>query len=313
MKAQPLGLRRVRLRLGTDRYVAVKDPCPVLVGSRWHLFGTGIFDGYQYEILHATATDPYGPWELGPPAKLDSINGNCVAAPGILAEGDDLHMFIQTEYNLLNGRVEHLVSTDDGASFNHHDTALESLPGTGEAGIYDPHPGEVGGERFLVYSGFSVVGRPDIYLARSRTGRWSGPWERLGPILRHEDVPDHNQHNHPAYEWGLEGAQLVGLPDGRVLLTAVCFLGTAPAGQRQRVFFAVADRPLGPYRVLRPALEPARAGETGHATGVVMDGGGRIAGKELAVFFQEREAHGAWRYGLMTAPLRTETGQARRV
>ena len=26
---------------------------------------------------------------------------------------------------------------------------------------------EVGGERFLVYSGFSVVGRPDLYLARS--------------------------------------------------------------------------------------------------------------------------------------------------
>lgn len=290
-------LRRGRLALDASPYVAVKDPCPVRVGTRWHLFGTAIHEGYRYEILHATASGPTGPWRLHPPSALGSVAGAAVAAPGVIAEGDALHMFVQTEYNVLGGRVEHLVSHDGGASFSRRATALESLPGTDEAGIYDPHPAEIAGQRYLVYSGFALVGRPDIYLARSTSGRWEGPWQRLGRILSHEQVPDHNQHDDPAYEWGLEGAQLVELPDGRVLLNAVCFMAAADSGNRQRVFFALAPEPAGPYEVVGSVLDPPDgAGEVGHATVVIHDG-------ELTLFFQERAIDGPWRYGVATAAL----------
>jgi hypothetical protein len=292
-------LRRAGLTIEPGPYAALKDPCPVRLGGRWHLFGTAVHDGYRYEILHATAPGPAGPWRLHPPATLSKVTGACVAAPGVIADGERLHMFVQTDYNVFGGRIEHLVSDDGGASFIHHDTALTSLPGTAEAGVYDPHPAEVGGQRYLVYSGFAVVGRPDVFLARSVSGDWAGPWERLGLILHHAQVPDHNQHDDPGYEWGLEGAQLVELPDGRVLLNAVCFLAAADAGNRQRVFFALADAPGGPYEVLGSALDPAEgAGEIGHATVVVHDGA-------LTLFFQERTPDGPWRYGVASAALNT--------
>jgi hypothetical protein len=296
-------LRRSRLVLDAAQYAGLKDPCPVRVGGRWHLFGTAVHEGYRYEILHATARTPAGPWRLHPPSALDRVTGACVAAPGVIADGEVLHMFLQTDYNVLGGRVEHLVSTDGGASFTWRDTALTSLPGTAEAGVYDPHPCQVAGERYLVYSGFSVVGRPDIYLARGTGGGWDGPWERLGRILDHDQVPEHNQHDDPRYEWGLEGGQLVELPDGRVLLNAVCFLAAAEAGNRQRVFFALAPHARGPYEVVGCVLAPDEGpGEIGHATVVIHDG-------ELTLFFQERAGDGRWGYGLATAPLgRPEPG-----
>jgi hypothetical protein len=286
------------LALQVGGYREVKDPCPVFDGVRWHLFGTAVLnEHHQFAILHATAPAPDGPWRAGPVVDLVGVTGGCVAAPGVIADGDLLHMFVQTEYNVLDGRVEHFVSDDAGTTFVHSGTALVSHPGSGEAGIYDPHPALLGGVPHLVYSGFSRVGRPDIYLARSTSGGWQGPWERRGCILRHEDVPDHNQHDDETYEWGLEGAQLVELPDGRVLLNAVCFLAAHPPGERQRVFFAVATDPGGPYDVLGPVLAPPRNGENGHATVVVKDGA-------LTLFFQERVgAAGLWRYGLATASL----------
>lgn len=54
----------------------------------------------------------------------------------------------------------------------------------------------------------SVVGQPDLYLARSRTGSWDGPWDRLGCILDHARVPGHNQIGTEDSERGLEGPQL---------------------------------------------------------------------------------------------------------
>lgn len=292
----PVPLQRRPLLLDTHGYTDVKDPCPVRLDGDWHLFGTGAHPGHRYDVLHATATDPAGPWRLRPPSVLPDIHGTCVAAPGVVADGGRLHMFLQTEYNLLDGVVEHLVSDDLGTTFTQHDTALVSLPGTEEAGIYDPHPAVLHGRKYLVYSGFAAIGRPDLFLARS-AGDWSGPWQRLGCILRHEHVPGHNQHDDPAYEWGLEGGQLIELPDGRILLNAVCFLGGAAVGDRQRVFFGLAARPTGPYGVTGPVLHPAHgAGEVGHAAGVVDD-------DELVLFFQERTGVNPWHYALATATL----------
>ncbi|HMC68327.1 MAG TPA: hypothetical protein VKJ07_04155, partial [Mycobacteriales bacterium] len=162
-------LNRRTLRFDNDRYLAVKDPCPVHDGQRWHLFGTAITAPHEFELLHAVADELDGPWELLDPVEVDTIDGGCVAAPGVIAEDGVLHMFLQTDYNALGGRIEHVASTDGGVTFGHERTSLTSLPGTAEAGIYDPHPAMLWGRRFLVYSAFSVVGRPEIHLAVSET------------------------------------------------------------------------------------------------------------------------------------------------
>ncbi|MBZ9929912.1 hypothetical protein LB570_07355, partial [Mesorhizobium sp. BR1-1-5] len=88
-------------------------------------------------------------------------------------------------------------------------------------------------------------------------------------------------------------AQLVELPDGRVLLNATCFLPNGLRGNRQRVFFAIADEVAGPYVSIGPVLEPGQPGENGHST--VM-----IEGSQLSLFYQSRVAatDHRWRYGL---------------
>ena len=110
---------------------------------------------------------------------------------------------------------------------------------------------------------------------------WFGPWKRLGKILDHSEVPHHNSREHPDYEWGIEGAQLVELPDGRMLLNATCFLPEGARGSRQRVFFAIADKVEGPYQSLGPVLDPGEPGENGHST-VMVDG------NELTLVLPER-------------------------
>lgn len=295
--ASPPALDRAPVSLHGRRYLELKDPCPVFDGRQWHLFGTGVTAPHAFEVFHATADRLDEPWQLRPPVALEGLLGSCVAAPGAVSDGEDLHLFLQTEYCFLGGRVEHLVSRDGGLTFRHARTALRSLSGTDEAGIYDPHPAVVGSAKLLVYCAFSVVGQPEVHLARSASGTWDGPWERLGPVLRHEDVWCHNQRGSAGYEWGIEGAQLVELPDGRVLLNGVCFLPDEPPGTRQRVFFAVADSPTGPYEILGPVLHPERPGENGHASVVVED-------DHLVVLYQQRDlTDPLWRLGLTRVPL----------
>ena len=306
-----LALRRVPLRLTGRRYLETKDPCPVFDGRRWHLFGTGVTRPHTFEVLHATADTLGGPWVLGPAVDIDGLSGGCVAAPGAVADGPTLHLFLQTEYCVPDGRVEHLVSHDSGQTFTHAGSALTSIPGTAESGIYDPHPAVVHGAKYLVYSAFDTIGQPDVHLARSSSGTWDGPWDRLGPVLRHEEVAFHNQRGIPGYEWGLEGAQIVELPDGRVLLNAVGFLSGHRPGTRQRVFFALGRGAAGPFEVLGPLLAPAGGegtGENGHAS-VVLDG------EELVLFFQERSLedplwHMAVARGPLPAPAPADTSAA---
>jgi hypothetical protein len=283
------------------RYPDVKDPCPVYDGRRWHLFGTGCGRPDGLEILHCTAPSLDGPWtELEPSRIVGTDAIRHPAAPGVIAEGRKLHMFMQHDFNILGGALEHLVSEDGGRTFVHADTSLASLPGTVEAGVYDPDPAAIDGQRYLVYSGMSVIGQPDLFLARSTSGSWAGPWERLGCILCHTDVDFHNQIDDDDYEWGLEGPQLTELPDGSVLLTAVCFLAGAPAGHRQRLLLAVADAPEGPYELLGPIVEPAGGmGENGHGTAV-------IDGHELRVVYQERAGDGSpWHFRSAVADVST--------
>lgn len=273
----------------------LKDPCPVFDGKVWHMFGSaGTVTSETWSILHATAPEIYGPWSEQEPIVLP-ITGSGIAAPGVIHDGGVFHMFIQTEFKEPGGRCEHAVS-NDGFNWVVLAPALLAIPDTDEHGIYDPHPALIGGVRYLVYSAmpkFLTAPQPDVYLARSESGSWFGPWTRVGKILDHHDLPHHNRRDDPDYEWGIEGAQLVELPDGRVLLNATCFLPAGERGTRQRVFFAIADKVEGPYQSIGPVLDPAEPGENGHST--VM-----INGNELTLFYQSRvrTTNQRWRYGI---------------
>jgi hypothetical protein len=275
-------------------YPDVKDPSVVFDGERWHLFGTGCRPGGGAEVLHCTARSLTGPWREEPaPAMrgVDQITTHC--APGVVAEGGHLHLFLQEAFNILGGHIEHLVSDDGGTTFVRRGTALGSNPRRGEAGIYDPDVALIQGQHYLVYAGMSVVGQPDLYLARSRSRSWNGPWARLGCILDHARVPCHNQIGTEDYEWGLEGPQLLELPGGGVLLVAVCFLPDRPLGHRQRLLLAAAEDVAGPYVVLGAAVDPtgpAATGENGHGTAVMGDDG------LIHLIYQERAGSGLpWR------------------
>jgi hypothetical protein len=277
------------------QYPDVKDPSPVFDGARWHLFGTGCGVPHGCEILHSTAPRLDGRWQEEPPPTLRGVDHIAFrSAPGVVAQDGRLHMFLQHDFNILGGHIEHLVSEDGGRTFVRQGTALRSREGTPEAGVYDPDAAEIDGRRYLVYAAMGVVGQPELYLARARKNSWDSPWKRLGCILDHVSVSCHNQIGGTDYEWGLEGPQLLQLPDNvGTLLTAVCFLPDRPRGQRQRLLLAAARKVTGPYLVLGPLVPPsgpAASGENGHGTAV-------LEGGLIHLIYQERSgALAPWRF-----------------
>ncbi len=290
---------RKGLMIKSNRYWDTKDPCPVFDGRTWHLFGSGgSIQTKSWHILHATSLHPEGPWTEDEASLLETVQGPHVAAPGVIYDFQDklFHLFIQREFTQLGGTVEHLASPD-GLHFRFLDTSLFSIPGSDEAGIYDPHPSIIAGKKYLIYSGMREVMRPDLFLAESMSDSWSGPWDRKGKIISHENIVHHNQHDHQDYEWGLEGSQLIELPSGNILLNAVCFLPEGKRGERQRVFFAAGKDPLGPYITLGPVIEPYgedwEGGENGHAAGLIF-------GNKLYLYYQSRafSPRNRWCYGL---------------
>lgn len=293
--------RRLGPLIVSPKYNDTKDPCPVFDGKLWHIYASGGSSEIErWHILHATAQKPEGPWNVEKAAVLEGITGGGVAAPSVEydAENKLFHMFVQTHYAELGSTIEHLVSSD-GFYFKYHDTPLLSVPDSPEAGIYDPHASVIHNQKYISYSGFPQVSRPDIFLAKSTTNEWNGPWERVGRILSHNEIAHHNQHDNSDYEWGLEGSQLIELPNGLILMNAVCFLPTGTRGTRQRVFFSVARKPEGPYLTLGPILNPINneweSGENGHAAG-------RIVDSELLLFYQARsyeKGKDKWRFGLV--------------
>ncbi len=291
-------LKRYGPLIDSPKIKDTKDPCPVFDGKTWHIYGSaGRSSSELWNVLHSTSDSLTGPWTKVGKAKL-AIKGDHVAAPGVIFDPKEklFHMFIQTDFMALDTTVEHLISSD-GKVFNNLGSIIYSIPQSPEAGVYDPHPALIAGNHYLTYSGTPEIGRPDLYLAKSVGPDWYGPWERVKRILSHEEVTHHNQRDHPDYEWGLEGSQLIELPNGKVLLNAVCFLPEGLRGERQRVFFAIADKPEGPYESLGPVLDPKEDsgwgdGENGHASGF-------IEGDKLILFYQARtKAGGPWRYGV---------------
>lgn len=290
-------------------YRDTKDPCVVWdeITQVWHLYGSGgstITE--QWKILHATARTLEGPWNEQPPVILSGITPTPhTCAPGVVKDKNGFHMFLQTEFMGPEGKIYYLHS-QDGQTFSYVNVAITALPNTDQASMYDPHPAIVSNHGktayYLTYSAGpdTGYGRPvhgDIYLAKSISNSWNGPWERLGQILNHTDVPHHNQHEYEDYEWGLEGAQLIQLSDKKFLLNVVCFLPQGVRGTRQRVFFALSRDPKGPFRTTGPVLDPLpndfESGENGHAAGFVHE-------NKLHLFYQSRplSPEAKWRYGL---------------
>ncbi len=285
----------------TAPYRDLKDPCPVWDGSLWHLYGSaGSTTTEIWNILHATATSLDGQWKVEEFAHLEGLDKDQVAAPAVVYNPKTklFNMFVQTDFMSLGGTIERLISAD-GHHFEWTDTLIRSIPNTHEAGIYDPDPAIINGRKYLTYSGTDVVGRPDIYLAKSTNNTWRGPWKRVGKILDHSEVNHHNQKSSSNYEWGLEGSQLLELPNGLKLLNAVCFLPQGEFQTRQRIFFAISENVEGPYTSLGPILQPLddgwASGENGHGSVILHDG-------LIHLFYQARPSKlgSVWRYGHTT-------------
>ena len=278
----------------------MKDPSLAFDGSAWHLFGTGWTSaGAPPDVFHAASGSADGPYVMGMPSVLHGVSGGGVAAPGVIVENGIFHMFMQTEFEVLGGRIEHLVSAD-GDAFERTDTSLVPDGAIGEASIYDAQPCLIRGERYLAYAAASRVGRTELHLARS-SGGWQGPWVRLGAIVRQSDVPFQSMAGCSGYEWGLEGPQLLELPGEGVMLMGVCFLSGDRKGHRQRAFIATAAQPAGPYRVLGtpfdPRLDGWATGENGHATAAVV-------GDTILVIYQGRQGAGQrWSLGASRIPV----------
>ncbi len=302
--------------LESTRFKDAKDPCICFDGTTWHIYGSGgTTITEEWNILHATAPSLEGPWTEIEPVTLIGLSGIHVAAPSVIYDDRDglYHMAVQKDFTTIGTGVEYLVSAD-GQRFTWVKTILDPISET-EAGLYDPHLSVINGEKCLVYAAMPSVmpdGRPftpqpDAYLAKSESGLWAGPWIRVGKILDHESIAwHHNRRESPDYEWGIEGPQIVELPDGGVLMNATCFIEEGPRGTRQRVFFALADSVEGPYNSIGPVLDardqPWESGENGHASAIVQ-------GDKLYLFYQARPAHDPvpvqnnWSYGIAVFPI----------
>jgi hypothetical protein len=305
-----------------DTFKDTKDPCIVYDGSKWHIFGSvGTVVTEEWKLLHAVSDSVDAGWKYQGKVEIigTQVQGSHVAAPSVIFDEHDkrFHMFVQTDFMDISGTIEHLVS-EDGNIFTRIGTALTPLParvenpeGSPEAGLYDPHVSIVAGEKYIVYAGIPHPGekkigpRPDAFLARSETNTWDGPWQRVKTILEHKDIDwHHNQHDHPEYEWGIEGPQIVELPSGHVLLNATCFLPYGMFGTRQRVFFAMAENINSPFKSLGPVIshsfDPWESGENGHASAIVQE-------DKLFLFYQARSSENKehptknnWNYGIAT-------------
>lgn len=278
--------------------IDTKDPCPIYDEyGQLHIYGSVGRDSLGWWLFHAT-WNPKGKWVEELPVRFHGIEGGSIAAPGMAYDNGIFHMFIQTDCFELGGNIEHLISTD-GQNFRYLDTPHKAKPNSVEAGVYDPHPAIIYGKKYIVYSAMAERGKPDtINLLSSVDNSWYGPWKPDGQLLKqHEIAWHHNQPDQPEYEWGVEGAQLLELPNGLILMNAVCFLPYGDRGTRQRTFFAFAEGINGPYYSVGPMLNPQpgwEEGENGHSAVLVEDG-------IFKLFYQARQdddhAH-PWRYGL---------------
>lgn len=288
----------IRRRDGKDTaFFQIKDPAVVQLPDGTYALYCTLDASYMKPGLvgRFSAAHPGGPWQEEEPAVLEGITGPEVCAPAIVMEEKGgvpvFKMYIQTSCFHQDGVIAVATSTD-GIHFKAEPVAMTKGDVPGAVSLYDVAVSEVtrGGKsaECMVFSAYREVGCGDVYVSMRDK---NGAWEKPVLALKQEDVPFHNKPGSENFEWGLEGAKIVQLAEDAYLMAGVCFLDkdNSERGTRQRVFFAAAASPSGPFLPMNTPIEPTPyqdgTGENGHPE--IID-----LGDKFGVLYQERAGEG---------------------
>lgn len=288
-----------------ERFQEIKDPTVVLRPDKSYFMmaSVGSSVSQQWRIGRFEAAHPAGPWQELEFADVQGIEGPEVCAPALQLEERDSRllykMYVQTSCFREDGIIA-LAESQDGKTFRAvSDFAIskDHLPARDIpiVGLYDVGISEITheGKEYdcMTFSAYRRVGCGDLYASLREKGAPDASWSTPALILKQEDVPFHNHPESPNFEWGLEGAKIHQIADNAFMMIGVCFLekGLHEIGTRQRVFFAAAESPLGPFRPVTTPIPPTRydigEGENGHPDTVDL-------GEHIGILYQERAGHG---------------------
>lgn len=309
----------------------LKDPSIVRRddGSYEMFASLGTSTTQTWVVGRFTAKTAEGPWNEEEPVQFTGLSGPQLCAPAVSYDAKQdppYRMYIQTACFEADGKIM-VAGSSDGIHFQGDSEPLvtkDSVPDANPPliGVYDASYSIIRNKGIpqdcLTFTGVTNLHKPDGTIAahgdvyaqfrdRTRTGKWSTPCKTLSM----EEVPFHNKpHGAGHYEWCLEGTQILDLGRDHYLMVGVCFLDKPAemSGQRQRVFFAAANNPRGPWRPMHTPLEPdAAVGENGHPDAF-------IEGNKLHLYYQERHGDGQGWYLKQTSyelgKLRGEVGEA---
>lgn len=290
-------------------YLEMKDPTVVRrEDGRYEMYcSLGTSTTQQWVVGRFEADHPRGPWQELPHAKIEDVEGAEVCAPAVMLSQKNgkpfYEMYVQTTCFSPNGVIAYATS-DDGHVFKGSDQPAmtkEDLPDEylkTIISLYDVGMSEfdMGDKTYecMVFSGYRSIGCGDVFMSlREKTYDNEAPkaWSRPEMILKQEDVPFHNKPGADNFEWGLEGVKVDRLADDAYLMTGVCFLDrpNEERGTRQRVFFAAAKSPEGPYvpmyTPIEPTAYPEGKGENGHPDTIDL-------GDTMGLLYQERAGEG---------------------
>jgi len=295
--------------LVTRGYTEMKDPSIIREkdGSYKMYCSLGTSTTQQWVVGRFAADHPGGPWQELPHAEIEDVAGAEVCAPAVMTRVENgkvfYDMYVQTTCFSPDGVIAQAVSEDgrvfkglDQPAVTKEDLSPKDLENV--ISLYDVGMSEfdIAGKphECMVFSGYRRIGCGDVYMSlreKTKDAAAGQPWPQPVLILKQEDVPFHNKPDADNFEWGLEGVKIDKLAEGAYLMTGVCFLDrpNEERGTRQRVFFAAAAAPQGPYLPMRtpvePTVYPEGTGENGHPDTVDL-------GDKIGLLYQERAGEG---------------------
>jgi hypothetical protein len=291
-----------RLPQHAARHYEIKDPSVVQIQDGTFMMYASVGNSKEQSWLVGRFAAPTldGIWQELEPAEFHDLSGPQLCAPAVmydLVDGKPLWtMYIQTAC-FEEGGVIALATSADGHHFYGQPQPLATRESTDAAanpiiGVYDVGVSTItqGTEELLcmLYSGYRRVGCGDIYISTKKKDALE--WSTGQCLITQEDVPFHNRPDYEHFEWGLEGAKLVQFADDCYLIIGVCFMPLPDGylGTRQRVFFAVSDKPEGPYKPVGMPFIPSQEnnrGENGHPDLLIVN-------DSVEIIYQERAGDG---------------------